>query len=176
LNEYKNEKDLTFWLRPHPGDKNFENWKNLAKKFRVNFSNSKCENTNEFLQKVDAIIAGETNIHLEAVITNVLPIYYNFSGQSLRDHYGFIKNNLVENIAYNLKDLNKIFINLKSVKPNVRYKAKYYSSSINTKYDGRSVLLISELLHKLQNNEEINPDNWEKIKSLKNLVAYKLHQ
>ncbi len=143
--------EKTIILRPHPRDARFSFYKNLIVKFKIEFSDSKIENSFEFLQKVDVNIAGESSIHLETVLLNVYPIYFQFSKNKL-DHYGYIKNNLIMDYFDKTKPLIDKINNIKNNKPNVRNRAKYYIDTIGSKHDGKSVEKALKIVKNLVEN------------------------
>jgi hypothetical protein len=115
----------------------------------VTLSNPITEGPFQYLTRVDCVIAGETSLHLEAVLLNVYPIYYDNKGQ-FTDYYGFVKNGLVHK-AGNVEEIGKIIDEIKDNRPIVRQKAKYYVSTIDTEYDGKSTKLALEVIEdKLQ--------------------------
>src|SRR5207247_2986001 len=136
--------NLSLILRPHDADLRQKEWKELSKRYDMDFSDSTGDISFEFLRKVDAIIAGESNILLEAAIMGVVPLYYDF-GQAHLDWYRFERNGLVEytsDPAVLCRILNEILRN----RPYVRPKAKPYCATIGTSYDGRSSDVASELI------------------------------
>ncbi|MDD2495675.1 MAG: hypothetical protein PHE29_10850 [Tissierellia bacterium] len=135
-NYYKNE---TVYLRPHPGDTRKEFHIGLCKEFNLVFSDSNKENSFEYLKKIDLNIACDTSLHLEAVLMNVYPIYYNLNN-NIYDSYGYLKNGLVQQSFNNLQDLTNFIDSIKNNKPNIRERAKYYVDTVDTPYDGKSTL------------------------------------
>jgi len=163
--------NLPIIIRPHPGDRRIEDWQKLAQRYQADFSDSRAELSFEFLNSVDAVIVGESNILLEAALVNVYPLFYDFA-QEARDHYGFIKNGLTqyssqpEEISEQLKAL------LKS-KPDVQTRAKNYCATVGTSYAGHSSKLAGSLIHRIASRRQINMDMWKKIPTSK-LEAYAL--
>lgn len=162
--------DLSYVLRPHPGDSRIQRWNALASKYEWLFSDSREEDAFQFLSKLDAALAGDSNILLEAALMNVLPIYYDFS-KKRKDWYGFYKNGLVEYFS----DPEGVVLYLKALirngRPNARPKARRYCVTIQTKYDGRSTQLTSDLICQIANGQiESSGDksNWH-CSSLGNL-------
>ena len=102
----------------------------------------------DFLKKVDAIIAGASNILLEAALMNVFPLYYDFA-QTHLDWYGFQRSGLVECLS----EPEEVCRSIKEIcqsKPSVRTKAKLYCATIGTCYDGRSGELAGAMIQKLK--------------------------
>lgn len=129
--------NIKFILRPHPRDKRNFNFINQLGS-QVSISDGRQVPTFEFLQQIDLLIAGNSGIHLEAVLLNVWSIYYNFNPkENFQDYYGYVANGLSDP-APSLKSLcEKINQNLHH-KPDVFPRAKYYNATINTEWDGRS--------------------------------------
>lgn len=119
-------------LRGHPNDYR------LIEDKKLNISNSKVQNSFDFLAKVDLIVSGDSSIHLEATIMNVVSIYYNYSKNTkMDDYYGYVKNNLISKCT----NSNDLLISLKEEsikKTDVQYRAKYYNDSIKSSYYGNS--------------------------------------
>ncbi|MEX2485551.1 MAG: hypothetical protein WED10_13350 [Brumimicrobium sp.] len=134
-------------VRPHPRDKREKLYENIVKEFKCHISDSNHESSFEFLSQVDVNIACETSIHLEAVLLNVYPIYFQL-GEEKIDHYGYITNNLIIDEFKSVSDLKDKLNELKLNRPGVRKRAKYYVDTVGTEYDGRSV---EKALIELQN-------------------------
>jgi len=139
--------NLQIILRAHPGeDRNMD----LLKQFT--FSDSKTENAFSFLSKIDCLIAGESSIHLEAVLLNVYPLHFSFDKTILFDYYGFIKNNLVEHFK-DVNELNKKLKELQVLKPKVQQRALQYNAAIGTDFYGESSKKIAKIITDTMNNE-----------------------
>lgn len=140
--------ELTIILRPHPRDSRVEFYKFLKEKYDLSFSDSKIENSFEFLKKIDFNIAAETSVHLEAVLMNVYTVYYNMSGE-FRDHYGYIKNGLIHDVFKQPDEL-VVFVNsILNNKPNIRHRSKYYVDTVNTINDGKSSEKALRIIEKI---------------------------
>lgn len=132
----KNEfSELTIFIRPHPADNRIIG--NLKKS--VEISNSKSENSFVFLGRIDLLISGDSSIHLDAVLMNVVSLYYNFSINNVFDVYSFVKNGLVQHID-NIEELVSKINNEMEIKTNVIDKAKYYDEYINSSCNFNSIL------------------------------------
>lgn len=133
------------YLRPHPTDRRFDEWKAVAIKYRINFSNVRILNSFDFLSNVDLIISGNSNIHLEAISLNVLSVFFD-SINNKYDHYGFIKNGLVDYFS----DINSVTTRIKECtieKKNNRNLAKKYIETIDTAFDGKSTQLFAKIIN-----------------------------
>jgi hypothetical protein len=148
--------EIKIIFRPHPMQYTYFYKKKLdllleelGKSTNVILSNPLSEGPFQYLTKVDLLIAGDSSIHLEAVLLNIYSIYYDNKGQFL-DHYGFVKNGLVHK-AGDVGEMGKIIAEIKDHRPNVRERAKRYVSTIDTEYDGKSTQLAVEIIEgKLQ--------------------------
>lgn len=95
------------------------------------------------LEDVDLVIAGDSNVHLEATASNIPSMY--ISSSVFYDYYGFVFNNLVIWSGYNESDL---IIEIKKYNPyfNVYKRAKPYFESIDTDFQNRSTEKILSLV------------------------------
>jgi hypothetical protein len=159
-----------FYLRPHPGDKRSA-WKELAEKYEMAFSDPKVETSFEFLKQVDVIIAGDSNILLEAALMNVFPIYYDFAETDL-DAYGFRRNGLVGYIS-EPPDVCLEVEELVEYKPLIRDKTEHYCATVNTPYDGFSGELAADIIQAIASGRQVNMSKWRRIPNTK-LEAYEL--
>ena len=124
--------------RPHPGDSRVFSSDNKA----LIRSNSREEKVFEFLLKQDLIIAGNTSIHYEAAMLNVVSIYYRFDQASvLDDTYGFVRNGLVEEAKSVEELVDEIRVNVVE-KRDMGSKAGYYNAVLGTEDEGRSQELV----------------------------------
>jgi len=170
INKYPHIKLL---LRPHPAIKNKTLLIDYCIKNKIEYSDPIKTNSFDFLSSIDALIVGDSNIILEATLLNVFPLVA-FKGKYF-DSYGFLKNGLIENVYTNTEDLLLTIGNLIKNKPFVRSKAKNYSATINSIYDGKS----SDLAYNLINQiiiDDIDYKEWERITDSFNIEAYQLRE
>lgn len=172
LSDYLKESfpDLNVILRPHPRDDRYKSWEKLAYAHDWQFSNGREESSFEFLKRINANIAGDSNIHLEGVLLNVFPIYYVFGGPK-KDVYGFHQNGLVEFFESPEAVKEKLSELIVSISP-VRSRSLLYNASVGTKYDGRSTALTCMLISQIANNSSVDLNGWERIVGMKQLRAY----
>ena len=163
---------LEVYLRSHPSDRRIDDLKKLASRLNINFSDPRNELAFDFLQSVDAIIGCDSNILLEAVLLDVYPMYFDFSKRNL-DWYGFVKSGLVEYYTEcNL--LCEKLIELQKNKPSIRAKAKYYSGTVDTNYDGQSSDLAAMLIENINATVTLGTKWSRKLESP--LTIYELKQ
>lgn len=124
-------------VRPHPRDtRDFSFAEKTAP--QIQLSLGRQERTFDYLKRLDVQISGNSGIHLEAVLLNVWSVYYNFnSRENLHDYYGFIKAGLVE-YAPAAPQLCQMLSAHVASRPDVYLRAKYFSATVGTAYDGRS--------------------------------------
>ena len=132
--------DLNIIVRAHPADK-----RDLPIIENISMSYPQNENAYEFINRVDCLISGDSSIHLEAVLLNVYPCYYNFNVSKRFDYYGYVKNGLAEYFK-DFELLNNKLKELKLNKPNIQYRAKFYNAAIGTDYFGKSTERISNII------------------------------
>lgn len=160
---------LPLILRPHPSDRRVMAWRHMATRHQVSFSDSRKEMAFDFLRRVDVIIAGMSNIHLEAALLNVYPLYYDFR---LADEvsYSFVETGLCEHLL----DIEQLCLRLEELscdRPNIRTRAKFYNAVVGTRYDGHSSELAGTLIQRLAAGHDLPPNGWKRIADTE-LVAY----
>ena len=173
----KHFSSINIILRPHPREERWNSIRNLQEKHSICVSYSNKVDVIHFLEKVDCIISGESNIHLESTLMNITPIYYSFSKHknSTKDVYGFIANKLIKYIANDIQELNGIINDLKIKKPNIRNRAQYYDASIGTSFDGNTSMLYDQVISSIKDNDtgfinenfDVYLDNNVKVYTLK---------
>jgi hypothetical protein len=121
----------------------------------------------QFLSSIDVLIAGDSNIHLEAALMDVLPIYHDFSGTA-EDWYGFLRNGLVE-YAKDADRVCQIIERERKAKSPVRKRAKRYCVTVGTAYQGRSAELAASVVSSLGENPArsmiADPSVWKPMSS-----------
>jgi len=163
---------LPISIRLHLADRRVKEWKDMATRFSLEFSDSKTELSFDFLKKVDAIISGDSNILLEAALMDVFPMFYDFSDNHL-DWYGFLRNGLVEYSS----EPDEICMSIRKLsqnKPSIRIKAKRYCATVSTRYDGHSSELASMLIQAFVSGNQVNLCEWKRIPGIE-LEAYELN-
>ena len=161
---------INFYLRPHPQDKRIFLWEKIVEKYNIKLSQSNEEFIFDFLKKVDLIFAGNTNVHLEAALVNVYPIYYDFALNPKFESYSFVKTGLCEYISDPVS-AGKRIKELINNRPNIRIRTKHYCNTVNTLFDGHSSQLASELIFQIAEGNEALLNNWSQIKGF-DLLAY----
>ncbi|MBB2145924.1 hypothetical protein GM921_10530 [Pedobacter sp. LMG 31464] len=136
--------EIELIIRPHPSDRRKSAWFDLAMKNNAKFSDVKEVESFKFFESTSLIIAGDSNIHLEAGLLNIPSIYFDSSKKNI-DWYGFVKNKLAhyaDDAAHVLAQINHFSINLLET----RSRAKFYVETVNTKFDGKSSVLASLII------------------------------
>ena len=95
------------------------------------------------LNDIDLLIAGDSNVHLEATLTNI-PCFY-LSTSKLFDYYGFLQNGLVVWGGRDLEDCLKQVRDYK-VEEDVYLRAKPYCASVGTEFENKSTSFVLDKL------------------------------
>jgi hypothetical protein len=161
---------LAVTLRPHPADRRTGQWAELASRLGFAYSDSRSEQAFDFLGQVDVNVAGESGIHLEAALCNVVPLYYDFEGKG-HDLYGFRRNGLVE-FAQDLESFGRFLDKLLAAdKPQCRQRAKYYCATVETQWDWRSAQLAHAVLDRIEHGAPPDAGAWRRVQGVA-LEAY----
>lgn len=136
--------EISIIVRPHPADRRRQQWNDLASINGCLFSDVTLVESFRFFEDVNLIIAGDSNIHLEAALLNIPSIYFDPFEKKV-DWYGFSANQLVF-YAGNITNIIDFIYTLTKENQDTRYKAKFYSESINTKFDGKSSELAAMII------------------------------
>ena len=160
--------DLIF--RPHPRDQRKQKWLEMTEQYHIRVSDSQVEDSFDFLKGVDTILAGNSNIHLEAALMNVYPIYYDFALDRRVEKYTFVSKGLCESINQPEQVIGRLR-ELMVFRPSIRHRAKTYCVTIDTPYDGHSRELAQKIIYQIAEGEEIDLADWQRIQG-KNLEIY----
>ncbi len=162
--------ELRWVLRPHPRDGRLDGWRRLAETYGHTLSLGDQESPFEYLGRLDAVVAGESNILLEAALLDVYPVYYDFEGKQL-DWYGFCANGLCEHHE-NPAQLVKRLTQLQQRRPSVRDRTRYYCATVGTAFDGRSTELAAGLILDLVERGKIDTASWRPVANDRALDAH----
>lgn len=157
------------FIRPHPFDPRFKKIKDICSRNEIMFSDSRIINSFNFLKSVNLLIAGDSNVHMEALCMNIPSIYLNFKNKK-NDWYGFLKYKIIYN-GSSIDQLIDIINNIDFEKINVKKSLKPFNSSINTLYEGKSGLLAFNIIHE---NKSFIEKKFKKISDLNNNYIYNL--
>tara|TARA_B110000238_G_C16125563_1_gene439057 strand:+ start:1420 stop:2733 length:1314 start_codon:yes stop_codon:yes gene_type:complete len=159
------------FLRPHPSEPRFNKFKEYSVLNGLIFSDSRKISSFNFLKSINVHIAGDSNIHMEAISMNIPSIYLNFENKK-KDWYGFLKYGILYN-GYSVNQIKKIINNIDFEKINVKKLLKPFNSSINTLYEGKSSSLAFNIIHE---NKSFIEKKFKKISYPKNNYIYKLKE
>lgn len=123
--------------RPHPKDA-----RAIVRPERFKISNASSQNSFEFIQHVDLLIAGDSSIHIESQLLHIPTVMYNFSKYSpyAKDLYGYCKNGLVK-VCNSVNELPEFIENPESlIDTNA---VKYYNTSYGTKEELETEKIIT---------------------------------
>lgn len=123
-------------FRSHPGDR--RDFVFALDEGQLKFSDPQREKALDFLCQQDVIVAGNSSIHLEAVLLNVESIYYPMDGlPHMEDYYGYQQSGLTTR-AHDLAHLTRLLRKLTHKGLDVYQRARYYNHLIGTPYEGKS--------------------------------------
>lgn len=111
----------------------------------IKLSDPELEPLPVFFEKIYCLIAGNSSIHLEAALANVVPIYYEISPSDIPDYYGYVSSGL----AYGANSVVEI---MELVRDGARMSAqsieavRYYSATYLTEWQHREGELVGRLL------------------------------
>ncbi len=119
--------NIVFTFRKHPREERdffFLAFPNLKE------SLPRRENAFEFLTQQDMIFAGDSSIHLEATLLNIVSVYFDFTSiEDKFDYYGFVKNGMIPHLK-TIQESTDFISKIKENKPDVIHKAAYYNHLI----------------------------------------------
>ena len=94
--------DKTIKIRTHPAMKNKPvKFSNLT---RILYTCSADENLIDYLDSIDCQIAGDTGVHMDAILGGVPTIAYNFTNSEFGDNYKYVEKGLVK-LGGNVNDV-----------------------------------------------------------------------
>ncbi len=152
-------------VRPHPADRRARHWAQLAGSLDFEFSDWKEEAAFDFLSRVDVNIAGDSGIHLEAALLNVMPLYYAFD-HKVHDLYGFLRNGLVELARDPQACTSWLRKLIESGRPPCRHRAKRYCATVDTEWDWRSAELAHSIIRRIEADGCSRTDGWRRITAI----------
>ncbi len=126
-------------LRPHPRDARVWDVEPLG----TTLSNAQSENSFDFLNRVDGIVTGPSNIALEAALVGLRPVFKDF-GALGHDHYGFVTSGLCRQASTAQEALN-LLTPARNPAP-LEGVLKRYCATVDTPFDGRSAELVRQLM------------------------------
>jgi len=116
-------------------------------------SDPKKEPVSSFLSHITWLVAGNSSIHLEAVLAGVSSVYYELTSVSNPDYYGYVENGLAleVNSVEELNNLVKCGVSISNESKNF---IRYYSSTYQTEWEGREGELVAKTLESLREGKE----------------------
>lgn len=144
-------------LRWHPGlsKRVVLELKKSLKEYEIEVSDPKKESLTDFFSSIKFLVAGNSSIHLEAALSNVMPIYYEISKTEISDYYLYVENKLARKCTsfQDIKDTISLAsnenerVNIKSV--------QFYSSTYSTEWEGKEGELVAQILIGLSENSSL---------------------
>jgi hypothetical protein len=107
-----------------------------------------------YLEQIGWLVSGNSSIHLEAALSGVIPIYYEFSPASHPDYYGYVKHG----VARSIQSASELLEILREVDTDYfpdSIAIRYYSSTYQTEWEGREGQLVAECLQRISEDREL---------------------
>ena len=148
-------------LRCHPQDKRKGQFKKLALSLGIEYSSSDKESPEEFMDKIDMVIAGDSSMLLDSVLSNKKVVRSDLLG-IYPDYLGLINSGLVAR-ANNRKDIKRSIQSAKK-KPSIDIESlQKYCAVIGTPWHGHSSKLVADELINIENNIPPNSKIWKPV-------------
>lgn len=124
----------------------------------VILSDPKKEPVSSFLSRITWLVAGNSSIHLEAVLAGVSSVYYELTPVSNPDYYGYVKNGLALEVS-SVEEFNNLVKCGMSISSESKDFIRYYSSTYKTEWEGREGELVAKTLESLKEGKETPIDS-----------------
>lgn len=135
-------------VRWHPAsrDKHVALLKSKLAEFNCEYSDPRKESLNKYFSTINCLIASNSSIHLEASISDVVPIYFEIDKAEVYDYYGYVEKG-VAFAASDFSALKKLILKVNSSEVTVDADAvRFYSSTYKTPWQNREGELVSKVL------------------------------
>ncbi|MBE9610655.1 hypothetical protein [Chitinilyticum piscinae] len=145
--------DWPIVLRPHPGDARFDEWRRLAERLAVGFSDSRSEPSTQYLGQLQRMIAADCGIHLDAALLDIESVCCGLLGAGSTDSYGFVRAGLCP--AADSAQALREWLLRDPAGPSPRQRARYYFASIGAQNEARVAEVAAQLLDELVEGRDI---------------------
>lgn len=157
---------LEIVLRPHPRDQ--RKWD--AGRLGISVSDAKAESSFSFLDRMDAVVTGPSNIALEAALIGVRSAFKDFGGLA-HDPYGFVQEGLC--VPIDTAEEAWLALDPKLNSESSPAPLRKYCATVGTSYDGRSAELVQELILERLSGD-IDMVRWRKRPDFDHIDVYEL--
>jgi hypothetical protein len=108
-----------------------------------------------FFERIGWLVAGNSSIHLEAALSNVVPIYFEFGSPLIPDYYGYVRRGLSKKME-TYEDLVGILQERKRCATQRDIEAvRFYSQTFRTQWEGREGELVAECLFQIASGSKV---------------------
>lgn len=145
-------------VRPHPGDVRRKEIAAMLQRYdQARYSDSRAQSVDDFLSLLDIQLAGNSSIHLEAILSNTASYYCDFGGNFKGDHYGFSAAGLIKDFPGEDLTAGRMTIRDLEAPPTATQvaAARHYSSTYMTEWYGREGQLVARTLRHIASNGEV---------------------
>lgn len=132
-------------FRWHPTDSRKQQWRNFADMHGVLLSDPAKESVALFLQRVGSVVAGSSNIILDAATAGIPGVIFSGNGKTL-DWYGFVRNGVCS-AADSFQNLIRLLERDSALSPaEVCKRAAFYDVSLKLNEEWKKERIICEVL------------------------------
>lgn len=134
--------DLKIKIRSHPSMK--KNPLVFDNKERICYTCATDESIIDFLDSIDILVAGDSGVHLDAILGGVPTIAYNFSSLPYSDNYKYVEHGLI-NLTGNINELLTMVGKKHSEFPHMSL-VRLYDESFGKSYAGKCSEIIGDFI------------------------------
>lgn len=156
LISYLHSSGVPLKIRWHPGlsKRKIKELSFIFRKYKIEVSDPFKESLVNFFSDINCLISGNSSIHLEAALSDVVPIYYEITPSGISDYYGYAENGLAKR-CFSLKDISetvrKVIDGLETLDLEA---VRLYSSTYSTEWEGNEGELVAQTLIKLSDKKK----------------------
>ena len=112
------------------------------------------------------LVAGESSVHLEAVLCNIQSLYFT-GGRPPKDVYGYQENGLLDGHIESVQDLSGAVREALGFVGSIRHRARYYIDTVDSVYDGRSTQAVAKIVQQISARGAVSLEGWSRVESEK---------
>ena len=123
----------------------------------LTWSNSQEQPIHEYFMNIDALIASNSSIHLEAALVNLPTFYHEMSDEVfISDYYGYVKNSISKKLEENFSaELINFYIDELLLSEKRKLAIKKYSETFGSLWQNREGELTALIIDNILNNQSL---------------------
>lgn len=126
---------------------------------RVSFHSASEVSMYDYISRIDLLFAGESSIHLESALADVVSYLINFTSSELVDFYGFVDGGICQNYPCLIYDKEKLDLDFYAKNQDL---VGRYSATYNTADWGKEDTLVYDTVMRLS---ELTSQKYKRLKS-----------